>query len=127
METTAPVSAVPAANAVEKEKMQQRMFRRDNKCKRRVYKQQGRYEQENKVNTFENLQPGPWLALVAEYTLHHHSSEREGQVVVGFTKRRKPKGRQLKTKSSAKDGLLGRNVCVINNWFFMSPKPPNGK
>lgn len=81
METTAPVSAVPAANAVEKGKMQQRMFKKESKCKRRVYKQQIRYEQESKVNAFENLQPGPCLALVTvtEYTPYHHSSGREGR------------------------------------------------
>lgn len=57
---------------------------------------------------------------------------KRGQVVVGFAKRtrglheEKTKSRQIKTKSSEKDGLLGRNVCIINNWFSMSPNHPVG-
>lgn len=91
--------------------MQQELFRREKerKWKRRVYKQKVRYEQGNTDLQTWRLAARAMVSLVmmAQYTPHHHSSEREGLVVGGFTgrihvcyTRRKPTGRQIKTTSS---------------------------
>lgn len=55
---------------------------------------------ETQICRYEDLQPRPWLALesVAQYLLHHHSSEREGQVVREGHKENSCESHKEKTK-----------------------------
>ena len=111
VETTALVATAPEACRVEKEKPRHRTFRRDRECKQRVFKQKVSCEQRKKANSYGDLRPGRWLALamVAEHTPGHHGSDREGQAVMGFTRRNHlgltkatPKDRQIKANGPGK-------------------------
>lgn len=89
--------------------------------RKRVFKQKVRCEWGQKAITYGDLQPGPWLApaLAASTPPDHHGSDREGQAVMGFTKRnhlgltrQHPKIEKSRPTAPERDGLLGRRSSI---------------